>query len=161
MAELVPLFQTTLWIGLILYLIRKLLPELDTIRRVITKRLEAGSLVEVGPIKIGELREEVRGVKEQLSEVNGRVTSLFLTTMAPNMYLNLKKLSSGAFGKYTKTKGLERELYHLRDIGYIEIRSITAIPEEGDDLSQYVAITSTGAQFVELREKIEQDLNVI
>jgi hypothetical protein len=157
MKEIIPLLQTALWIGLILFLIKRLLPDMSLLQQILSKRLESGSSVKVGPVEIGELKNEVNSVKVQLGEIDKKVANLFLTTMAPNMYFNLKKFHSGQFGKYTKTKGLTRELYHLRDIGYIEIKSITNIPSEGENLSEHVIITSTGAQFVELREKIEKE----
>ena len=132
---------------------------MDLLRKILSKRLESGSSVKVGPVEIGELKKEVNSVREQLGEIDKKVANLFLTTMAPNMYFNLKKINSGKFGKYTKTKGLKRELYHLRDIGYIDVESITNIPHEGDNLSAHVSITPTGSLFVELREKIETEKN--
>ncbi|PZN85182.1 MAG: hypothetical protein DM484_01715 [Candidatus Methylumidiphilus alinenensis] len=76
------------------------------------------------------------------------------------MYFNLEKLAAtDPFGKYEKTKGLERELYHLRDIGYVDIESIKAIPESGDDLSKYVKITDTGKAFVKLRATFSKEQN--
>jgi hypothetical protein len=45
------------------------------------------------------------------------------------MYVNLRKLASGAFGPYEMSAGLERELYH-------------------------VSITEAGRQFVALREEM-------
>jgi hypothetical protein len=70
------------------------------------------------------------------------------------MYVNLKKLASGNFGQYEISKGLERELYHLRDIGYIKVTSIKAIPKSGENLSDHIEVTETGKMFVELRESV-------
>ncbi|CCH99993.1 hypothetical protein ACQY1Y_21475 [Microcystis ichthyoblabe FBCC-A1114] len=160
MKDFVPLFQTILWISLIFGLVVYLRPELKLLRKVLTKRLESGSSIKVGPLEIGELRDEVRDVRKELSDVNEKVSDLFLTTMSPNMYFNLKKLKSGRFGNYEINKGLKRELYHLRDIGYIEVESITGIPSEGRNLSDHVQITPTGKQFVELRENIESEKKI-
>jgi hypothetical protein len=154
MKEFVPLLQTMLWIGLILFLAKQIFPDMDVLRKILFKRLESGSSVKVGPVQIGELKQEVKNVREQLGEIDKKVVNLFLTIMAPNMYFNLKKIHSGNFGKYTKSKGLKRELYHLRDIGYIDVESITSIPDKGENLSEHVSITPTGAQFVELRGKM-------
>ena len=155
MTEFVPLFQTLLWILFALILILIFRPEIKLLRDVLEQRLRKGSSVEIGPIKIGELRAELDFVREGLNEVNEKVASLFLTTMAPPMYVNLKKLASGEFGPYEVSKGLERELYHLRDIGYIEVASIRAIPKSGTNLSDHVKVTGTGRMFVELRESLE------
>jgi hypothetical protein len=80
--------------------------------------------------------------------------------MGPDAFLNLKKLATGAFGQYTKERhmGLETELYHLRNIGYIVLdnekaRSIHEIPEFGDQLSDYIKVTEAGRKYIELHEK--------
>ena len=105
------------------------------------------------------LRAEMNAVKEQVSETSDKINRLFMLTMSPAMYKNLRKLASGRFGHYKMNKGLERELYHLRDIGYIEVESIKQIPRpSGEDLSAHVTITETGKEFVELRESIERGL---
>jgi hypothetical protein len=76
--------------------------------------------------------------------------------MGSDMYSNLKKLSSGKFGPYRieESSGLERELYHLRDIDYIRVNSIRALPRSGENLSDHVQITPIGKRFVELREAV-------
>ena len=95
-------------------------------------------------------------MRRELDELNAKVARLFLTTMSPSMYTNLKKLASGSFGTYEMNKGLDRELHHLRDIGYIDIHSIKAIPGSGTNLSEHVEVTATGKQFVDLRESVAQ-----
>ena len=156
MNDFIPLIQDALWIGLIVFILITILPNRKSLRRVILTRIKR-SPVEIGAIKIGELKDEVDSVKSKILKINQRVANLFLTTMSPYMYTNLKKLHSGQFFDYTKTEGLVRELYHLRDIGYIEVLSIKSIPKEGENLSDYVRITPTGAQFVELREEVEKE----
>lgn len=153
----VPLFQTFLWICLIVCLISRFQGQLKAFLNALTKRLKAGSSIKVGSIEIGELKKEVKGVRKELSEINEKASGLFLTTMSPNMYFNLRKLNSGNFGHYVKSQGLKRELYHLRDIGYIEVESISALPYEGNNLSDHVKISLTGKQFVELRESVEKE----
>ena len=150
--ELVPLLQTLLWICLLVGLAVYLRPEIVLLRGVFKERLERGSAFEIWGLKIGELRKELRGVRHRLDETNERITELFLLTMAPPMYENLRKIASGNFGLYEMSWGLERELYHLRDIGYIRVNSIQSIPRHGQNLSDYVNITESGKSFVELRE---------
>jgi hypothetical protein len=157
MKELVPLFQTLLWMTLLVVLVLYFRAEIDHLRKVLIKRLESGSSVKVGPVEIGELRKEVASVRKELSDVNEKISNLFLTTMAPGIYYNLKKLNKGHFGHYNKSRTLERELYHLRNIGYIDVGSISNIPETGQDLSEYVHVTETGKLFVELREMVEKE----
>ena len=157
MKEFVPLLQTVFWIAAVFALLFYFRKEIELVRKILTKRLESGSPIKIGPLEIGELRERVDTVKNELTSLNKKVSSLFLTTMSPYMYSNLKKFSSGNFGKYAISKGLKRELYHLRDIGYIEIKSITSIPKDGNNLSDFIKVTPTGKLFVELRENIDND----
>lgn len=69
--------------------------------------------------------------------------------------LNLRKIVSDNFGPYeiSESSGLRRELYYLRDIGYIHVDSISQLPRKAENLSIYVKPTDTGRKFVSLREK--------
>lgn len=58
------------------------------------------------------------------------------------------------FGPFEMSGGLKRELYHLRDIGYVDVVSVGGIPQRGEDLSQHVRVTDAGRDFVRLRESI-------
>jgi hypothetical protein len=92
--------------------------------------------------------------RDQLEETNRKVQRLFVMTMAEPMFHNLKKLSTGHFGPYEMSLGLERELRYLRDVGYVQVPSVSAVPKRGDDLSQHVSITEAGRDFVQLREQL-------
>jgi hypothetical protein len=110
-------------------------------------------------LRIGDAEvvfRELRRVRSQVQELNNKVSELFLVTMAPSMYQNLEKLASGSFGPYKKSSGLERELIHLRDIGYIENIWLENIPTEGPDLSPYVTVTDVGKRFVKLRQSLSE-----
>jgi hypothetical protein len=107
------------------------------------------------------IQSEIQPVKEGIDEANEKIDELFLTSMSPEMFYNLKKLESGKFGHFTKGEGLDRELRYLRSIGYIKVDSFDAIPEEGEDLSMWVEITDQGKQFVELRKKLEDERKLI
>ena len=73
----------------------------------------------------------------------------------------LKKLANPPFGEFTKEPhiGLETELYHLRNLGYVvlkegTVRSIHDIPDgKHEELSDYVEITPKGRKYVQLREQ--------
>jgi hypothetical protein len=61
------------------------------------------------------------------------------------MFSNLRKLAQKeGFGRYEWRSGLERELYHLRNIGHIECDSIEAIPRGQLQPLERVRITDTG-----------------
>jgi hypothetical protein len=70
---------------------------------------------------------------------------------------SLRVTSGNTFGEYVKGAALDRELRFLRDYGFIEMPSITQIPEEGPELSRHVFATETGKSFVELRERLIGD----
>src|SRR5690242_19955432 len=127
MATYQPLVQTALWVGLALTCVWVL-------RNPLIDRIKAGGGIKVGPVELQEVKNSVESVQRQISDINDRVAKLFLLAMAETMYLNLTKLASGNFGEYYMDGGLERELRHLRDVGYIVVRSIRSIPHWGDDL---------------------------
>ena len=104
-----------------------------------------------------QMKDELQAVRDRVQELDHKVTQLFLITMSPDMYHNLEKLADGSFGDYKMSTGLERELYHLRDIGYIQVPRIKAIPKEGSELAQHVRITDTGKEFVRLRQAMERE----
>jgi hypothetical protein len=104
-----------------------------------------------------EFRAELRPINDRLDEAERRIGNLFLITMSQAMFENLKKLGRDqGFGSYEKSAGLERELYHLRDIGYIDVNSVKEIPARGNNLSDFVKITPAGKQFIDLREGMEK-----
>ncbi|WP_019498877.1 hypothetical protein [Pseudanabaena sp. PCC 6802] len=118
-------------------------------------------------IELSNLNTRLEKTENNLTEAQAeieankeKVDNLFLLSMGPDLYMNLKKIASGHFGKYHKNPdgGLDRELRHLRNIGYIEVKdnSVSKIPEYGENLSEYVWVTETGKDFVTLRELVEQ-----
>jgi len=105
-------------------------------------------------------RAELRELNQKTTEVKQAVADLILLSMGDEAYLNLTKLASGTFGPFTKEAhmGLETELYHRRNLGYVDLnkaaaRSIHELPESGPELSEYVRITPKGRQYIELRER--------
>lgn len=151
---LTPLIQTVLWLVVALIALIVLRKEIRQLRTAIGIRLTGGAAVKFGPLELGELVEAVESVKGQVETLNDRVARAFLLSMSEAMYGNLKKLASGNFGPFEKTGGLERELRHLRDIGYIDISSVNAIPVSGENLSDFVTVTPSGRSFVSLRGEL-------
>ena len=115
---------------------------------------------------------------------NARISELFLTTMSSAMYFNLEKLASSLVvndssvryrqvvsgtiswgrrqvGNDKMTQGLKRELYHLRDIGSIEVDSISSLSAQAPNLSALARITKTGQNFVSLRSKLERETSAV
>lgn len=148
--DLISLLQSLLWIALIASLFCYFRRDIQLLRRELQKRIKSGEQLELGPLKLQKIEEKVAIVEKDVN-----ITKQFLMSMSKPMYDNLEKIASGKFGKYKQMKmgsGLQRELYHLRDIGYIDVHSIRDIPDKGDELSYHVKITPIGEKFVNLRE---------
>ncbi|MDQ0000112.1 MULTISPECIES: hypothetical protein [Pseudarthrobacter] len=156
----VPLFQTGLWVAGLLALGVIFRREVTALRKEMLRRLEQGGPVKIGAwLELGEVRKEVRDIRGQIDDLSSRVSKLFLLTMSPTMYLNLRKLESGHFGPFEANDGLDRELQHLRDLGYIEVPGgVRQLPRSGPDLSQLASITPTGRDFVNLRESLPSNM---
>ena len=108
-----------------------------------------------------ELRQEA--LQSELDAERARITRLFLNTMAPSMYEQLKKLRAGGFRDYKKTKDFEREMTNLRDAGYVEDFDWGRIPDnpadaaDRADLSTHITITPLGKEFLDLRAGLAKE----
>jgi hypothetical protein len=151
MKPYVPLIQTALWIGLALF-------GFFLFRREIIGRIRAGGGFKLGPVAFEAIQTQVEHVQQQINDVSDRVSELFLRSMDEYTYANLRKLGSGHFGAYQMNGGLERELRHLREVGYITVLSpsISSIPAEGDNLSNFIQISPTGLQYIEFRSSLPE-----
>ena len=131
---------------------------------LLSSRLDALASISMG--KEG-FKAELRDLRKRISENERAIIDLIFLSMGDDAYINLKKLATGHFGKYEKPPdiGLETELYHLRNLGYVvlkenvkkEFPSIRDIPPEGPKLLDFVEATPAGKKYVELREKYEAD----
>ena len=155
MAEYVPLLQTLAWIGLIIGGSIFLRSEIRALRVAFAKRLSAGSSVRLGSVlELGEVRQEVAAVREDVDRISANVGELFLLTMSDAMFLNLSKLETGTFGHFERNQGLEAELRHLRNVGYIRVASVRSIPDEGPELCAHVEVTEPGRAYVRMRQDL-------
>jgi len=117
------------------------------------------SLKELSLTKEG-LRVQLQELQKKTAENEQAIVDLILLSMGDETYKTLTMLAdSNGFGKYTKEHhmGLESELYHLRNLGYVKrnekARSIYDIPESGTQLSDYIYVTKEGRDYIELREQ--------
>ena len=147
--NLIPLLQSLLWVALIASLFYYFRQDIQILRDELQRRIKSGEQLELGPVKLQRIEDKVAIVEKDIN-----IAKQFLFSMSKPMYDNLIKIASGNFGPYKMEKGsgLQRELYHLRDIGYIQVHSIRNIPAIGDNLSNYVKITPIGEKFISLRE---------
>jgi hypothetical protein len=154
LATLTPLLQTLLWVVAVVVVMVVFRREIDQFRGALRTRLSGGAAVKFGPMELGELVHRVESVKDEVQTLAERVSRAFLLSMSEPMYHNLRKLTSGEFGAFENSAGLERELRHLRDVGYVTIPSVRSIPASGANLSDFVTVTSNGRDFVSLREEL-------
>lgn len=107
-------------------------------------------------------RVKLKVLQKKTSENEEAIIDLILGSMGDETYENFKKFArSEGFGPYKKEhhKGLETELYHLRNLGYIKLKEkfhkipIFDLPESDSQLSDYFLVTETGKKYIELREK--------
>lgn len=117
-----------------------------------------GSLRELSLGKDGfKLQLEV--LRRKTAENEDAIVHLILGSMGPEPYKVLTLLARGELKSFTKepNQGLEMDLYHLRNLGYIKrtgaTPSIREIPASGDDLSKYVYVTDAGMKYIEWRER--------
>ena len=115
--------------------------------------LRIGDLASLSVGKEG-IAAQLQAVNVKADQANRAISELFLLTMSERMFSNLRKLVGGHFGEYDLGPGLERELRHLRDVGYVEVEAIGAIPKHGTNLSDWVQVTAHGKKFVEMRDAL-------
>jgi len=123
---------------------------------VLLPNLESLSELSLGK---GGLRVQLAALERKTSENEKAIVDLILVSMGRDAYRNLIKLARG-FGPYKMEPfiGLETELYHLRNLGYVNLDltkapSIREIPRSGDQLSDYIKVTPEGRRYIELREQ--------
>ena len=133
------LFVAIVAIALLLFLI----PQLDEVIALTFDR--------------GKLDSKINSIGKKLSTTKARTDKLVLLSMSKSMFETLKKLAGANFGSYEMNDNLEKEIFHLKDIGYVEVGRIRDIPYKDNNLSDYVKVTDLGKQYIELRKSTEED----
>ena len=125
-------------------------------------RMESLSLTKEG------FNVSLEKLENKIDENQKAIIELILGSMGPPAYNNLKKFAQPeGYGEYEKPhyQGLETELYHLRNLGYVKfkdglclpdgtpLKSMYDIPASGTRLSDYIEITDRGRKYIELRER--------
>ena len=121
---------------------------------VVTVRASDVSVLASGSLRG---RGDLESLHDRLDETDKRTSELVRLVLPREEFQTLRKLAVRRFGPYAMGNGLERELRHLRQLGYVDVPSIGAIPRHGGELAEAVRITPSGERFVELREQLERD----
>jgi hypothetical protein len=116
-------------------------------------------------LSIGGLKADLEVIRDEIDERKKELYDLISLSMGKATYENLKKFNrEEGFKDYEmkEGEGLYTELYHLRNIGYLDFikndgspKSIKDIPSKGADLSKYIKITDAGLKYIELRENVD------
>jgi hypothetical protein len=103
---------------------------------------------------LAETKKEVQVAQENVVKTNERLDGLFALSLSDWQFVNLQKLASGNFGQFVRSLGLENDLRHLRNHGYIEAASVRDVPNSGEELCDYVRVTNAGRSFLRFRESL-------
>jgi hypothetical protein len=128
--------------------------------------LLTGRIDSIESISVGK-----RGITAKMERIERRTTylereveDLVFLSMGDDAYKNLQKLATGQFLNYRmpELEGLETELYHLRNLGYIQLKeelqktggAIHRLERDGTNknLCDYIEVTPRGKKYIELRE---------
>jgi hypothetical protein len=104
--------------------------------------------------ELADTQKVVEATQTAVTQTNERLDSLFALSISDWQFINLKKLSEGSFGPFVRSIGLENDLRHLRNHGYIEIASVRDMPDRGEELCDYVRVTGAGKSFLKLRQSL-------
>jgi hypothetical protein len=162
MKDLVPLFQSLLWISFAFILILIFRPEINLLRKVLVRRLEGGSEFGLGPIKIGKLVAEMthrqNAMESQVKVLRLLVTGL-VTSPAKDHMRGLA--AEGPFFVWFH-HDMMAELKHLDALRYVlpnQGGGLNNIYERHDNaekfnLKQYVHITDSGREYLRLLDQL-------
>lgn len=115
--------------------------------------------------QVQEIKVSQQGLKETQeshSKDLGEIRLILKSLVTESERKHLKKLAGGTAVNYKKSNALERELRHLRDIGFIEPkedpqedrRRIGHLPQTFD-LGFYFVITKQGIEYIKRMETLE------
>jgi hypothetical protein len=170
-SELVPLIQTLIWVALLLAVLIFLRPEIILIRRVLTERVERGGAVKIGPLEIGELRDEIHhiekrqgAIEERQGTLESRMVRMLITVLVTEFEVQkLKGLAAEGPFNVSFHWDMQNELKHLDAMRLVQPRegyglvSIQDHSQSGEqfDLKRYVQITDRGIEYLKLLNELQ------
>lgn len=125
-----------------------------------------GSVQEFGVgglnIKLAGQVQEIKATTEGHTKDLGEIRLILQSLVTESERKHLKKLAGGTAINYKYTNALLRELRHLRDIGFIELKKdpqgnrprIGKLPQTFD-LGSYLAITKQGNEYIKRMDKLD------
>lgn len=94
-------------------------------------------------------RQRLAALEEQVGALSAQVEALVEAALTDWQFVNLEKIVSGRFGRFTLSAGLRSDLQTLVGRGYVQVRD--PLPDRGDELCGYVRATEAGRHFLAVR----------
>lgn len=108
--------------------------------------------------KLRAVEQKAEMAEQSVKNAEKKIDQLVAFSMSESLFSNLQKLATGNFGRARVDDGFQRELRHLRNLGYITVKGyIRDIPGETERLSEYIDVTPIGKEFIGLRESMSQN----
>jgi hypothetical protein len=123
------------------------------------------SAIRVGPtgvdIRIESIGKQAQAAEDTALKAFDQVKKFIFLGMPFSHYYNLRKMAKHEdgregqnFGSFRMDEGFRGQLRYLRDSGYITVQgSIGELPDRGEDLNKFVAVTKLGQEFITLRQQ--------
>jgi hypothetical protein len=156
MQSYIPLFQSILWISLILTLLLFFRTEIALVRGVLSKRLEEGAPFEFGWLKLGEIRKEQQRQAKEITWVK----LLVKLVISDYERMHLQNLASaGPFiAEVHQGSTFEWELRHLLSLKLVErlpkkgVRSL--ISQGKGDIKAHLYISEQGKAYLKVLDEV-------
>ena len=157
MNEFVPLLQTSLWVGLIVWLIKRYHSQVVAVLTAIQQRIERGSAVKAGPFELGQevrpqsTQEQNERIQEEVQQIEAAANKELVTSFPEK-----KRPSQGLLrGRYLLVEDLAmRELQ--AEFGVVINRSVS-FPDFGLDGMFARDGAGFGVEVKYVRDKISID----
>lgn len=156
MEAYVPIFQSILWIGLILLLIRMFTPEIQLIRNILNKRLKEGGAVEIGPIKLGELKKEQAHLAKEIALI--KLVATLIVSDYERMHLQNLVSEEPFVAEVKPGSTFEWELRHLLTLKLVDRHPgkgmRTLLDQEKGNIKAHLFITELGRKYLKVLEEV-------
>jgi hypothetical protein len=88
--------------------------------------------------------------------LTAQVEALVEAALTDWQFVNLEKVASGRFGRFTLSAGLRTDLDVLETRGYVTVRQ--PLPAHGEELCEHVSATEAGRHFLALRQSCSRPI---
>jgi hypothetical protein len=112
---------------------------------------------DISVLKFGKEGFEAEMVRTEIvGEVLSEVDQLFVRTMSESICARLQLLDGNEPVDYVLDDALQRQVYYLENLGYIEVSPELSLHDSGADLRSRIKVTNSGRNFLDLRRRVLQ-----